>query len=51
MTPLSTNNFATQCYRLGYPLASIPSVKFRIESQETADRDYGESWAEAMEMP
>jgi hypothetical protein len=35
----------------GYPPDAIPSVKFRIESQETVDRDYGGSWAEAIEMP
>jgi hypothetical protein len=34
----------------GYP-AAVPFVKFRIESQETADRDYGGSWVEAIEMP
>jgi hypothetical protein len=35
----------------GYPPAAVPSVKFRIESQQTVDRDYGGSWAEAIEMP
>jgi hypothetical protein len=35
----------------GYPPAAIPFIKFRIESQETVDRDYGGSWAEAAEMP
>jgi hypothetical protein len=37
--------------RSGYPPVAVPLVKFRIESQETVDRDYGGSWAEAIEMP
>ena len=35
----------------GYPSDAIPSVRFRIESQETVDRDYGGSWHEEREMP
>ena len=35
----------------GYPPDWIPSIKFRIESQETVDREHGGSWAEAIEMP
>jgi hypothetical protein len=29
--------------RAGYPPAAVPFVKFRVESQETVDRDYGGS--------
>ena len=35
----------------GYPPNAIPSIHFRIESQETVDRDYGGSWVEEAEMP
>jgi hypothetical protein len=35
----------------GYPPAIVPFFKFRIESEETVDRDHGGSWAEADEMP
>lgn len=35
----------------GYPPAVVPFVKFRSESEETVDRDYGGNWAEANEMP
>lgn len=37
--------------RVGYPADAVPFVPFRIESQETVDRDYGGSWAEESEMP
>jgi hypothetical protein len=37
--------------RVGYPPDSVPSVHFRIESQETVDREYGGSWHEESEMP
>ena len=37
--------------RVGYPADAVPFVHFRIESQETVDRDYGGSWVEESEMP
>jgi hypothetical protein len=37
--------------RVGYPADAFPFVHFRIESQETVDRDYGGSWIEESEMP
>ena len=37
--------------RVGYPADACPFVHFRIESQETVDRDYGGSWIEESEMP
>ena len=36
---------------VGYPTEATPHVHFRIESQETVDRDYGGSWQEESEMP
>jgi hypothetical protein len=35
----------------GFPADAIPSVGFRIESQETVERDYGGNWQEESEMP
>lgn len=37
--------------RVGYPADAVPFVRFRIESQETVNRDHGGSWAEESEMP
>ena len=37
--------------RSGYPEDAVPFVHFRIESQETVDRDYGGRWTEEAEMP
>jgi len=37
--------------RVGYPADAVPLVHFRIESQETVDRDYGGSWVEESGMP
>jgi hypothetical protein len=37
--------------RVGYPPEAVSAVHFRIESQETVDRDYGGSWQEESEMP
>lgn len=31
-----------------YPPADVPFIKFRIESQETVDRDYDGSWEELL---
>ena len=35
----------------GFPSDLVPRIRFRVESRETLDRDYGGSWWEAMEMP
>jgi hypothetical protein len=35
----------------GYPQDAISLVHFRIESQETVDREYGGSWRQATEGP
>jgi hypothetical protein len=43
--------FRSVLVRVGYPSEVIPAVKFRIESQETVDRDYGGSWWEESENP
>lgn len=43
--------FRNTLVRVGYPSDAIPAVKFRIESQETVDRDYGGSWWEESEKP
>jgi len=43
--------FCGALLRAGYPEDAVPFVHFRIESQETVDRDYGGSWAEEAEMP
>jgi hypothetical protein len=43
--------FCNALIQAGYPSDVIPSVHFRIESQETVDRDYGGSWQEENEMP
>jgi hypothetical protein len=42
---------STALVRVGYPPDVVPAVHFRIESQETVDRDYGGSWDEESEMP
>jgi hypothetical protein len=34
-----------------FPPGITPLTRFRVESRETLDRDYGGSWWEAMEMP
>jgi len=49
--PSLYNQLCDAMRQAGYPAPAIPFVKFRIESQETVDRDYGGSWAEAIEMP
>jgi hypothetical protein len=36
---------------VGYPADAVPFVHFRIESQETVDRDYGGSWVDESELP
>jgi hypothetical protein len=43
--------FCNALVHAGYPSDAVPSVHFRIESQETVDRDYGGSWQEEGEMP
>ena len=43
--------FCNALVRVGYPSEAAPGVRFRIESQETVDRDYGGSWREESEMP
>jgi hypothetical protein len=43
--------FCDALIRVGYPSEAAPHVHFRIESQETVDRDYGGSWQEESEMP
>ena len=35
----------------GFPPDITLRIRFRVESRETLDRDYGGSWWEAMEMP
>ena len=35
----------------GFPQDIVPRLRFRVESRETLDREYGGSWWEAMEMP
>ena len=37
--------------KVGYPSDAAAGVRFRVESQETVDRDYGGSWQEESEMP
>lgn len=37
--------------QVGYPSDAVPGVHFRVESQETVDRDCGGSWQEEREMP
>jgi hypothetical protein len=37
--------------RVGYTTDAIPSIQFKIVSQETINRDCGGSWREAMEYP
>ena|SRR5947209_4050237 len=43
--------FCSALRRAGYPEDAVPFVHFRIESQETVDRDHAGSWAEEAEMP
>ena len=45
------HQFCEALIRAGYPSEAAPGVRFRIESQETVDRDYGGSWQEESEMP
>jgi hypothetical protein len=35
----------------GFPREITQRIRFRVESRETLDRDYGGSWWEAVEMP
>jgi hypothetical protein len=35
----------------GFPSDLVPRIRFRVESRETLDRDYGGSWWEAVEKP
>jgi len=43
--------FCSALLRSGYPQDAVSSVHFRIQSQETVDREYGGCWSEAIEMP
>ncbi len=49
--PDTYQQFCDALLRAGYPQDAVPGVHFRIESQETVDRDYGGSWSEASQMP
>jgi hypothetical protein len=49
--PDTHQQFCDALLRAGYPQEAVSGVHFRIESQETVDRDYGGSWDEATEMP
>ncbi len=49
--PETYEQFCDALMRAGYPQDAVPRVHFRIESQETVDRDYGGRWGEATEMP
>jgi hypothetical protein len=35
-------------FRVGYPAAAVPAVRFVIESREALNRDFGGSWYQAM---
>src|SRR5262249_11774225 len=45
------SQFRNALLRAGYPTNTVPVVHFRIESQETVDRDYGGSLNEALRVP
>ena len=45
------NQFCEALLKAGYPQDAASRVHFRIQSQETVDREYGGSWREAAEMP
>jgi hypothetical protein len=49
--PETYQQFCNALRMAGYPQDGVSRVHFRIESQETVDRDYGGSWREAAEMP
>lgn len=49
--PSRSQQLSDMMLQTGYPPAVVPFVKFRSESEETVDRDYGGNWAEANEMP
>lgn len=44
-------HFCDALARAGYPPSAITGVHFRIQSQETVDREYGGRWREATSMP
>jgi hypothetical protein len=43
--------FGNAILRAGFPQDAVSRVHFRIQSQETVDREYGGRWREATEMP
>ena len=43
--------FRDAAIKAGFPLDIIQHIRFRVESRETLDRDYGGRWREAVEMP
>ena len=49
--PKMYQHFCDALVRVGYPSEAARRVHFRIESQETVNRDYGGSWQEEREMP
>ena len=49
--PDSHRKFRDAARDAGFPPDIISRIRFRVESRETLDRDYGGNWWEAMEMP
>jgi hypothetical protein len=49
--PETYRQFCDALLQVGYPHDAVTGVHFRIQSQETVDREYGGSWAEATQMP